>query len=383
MHHLRFGLMTVLLLLSCLGFALGGPWAWTALVFNGGGVVLGDLLGPDETSTFLRPRERVLNAWLFLCLPLLLGMHVLLWWLAGTGDPLGLGAWVQRLTGHDLFAARQAMTSLSWFGAILGAGLVTAAAGTNVGHELVHRTRQPAHMAWGRWLLAFTFDASFSIEHVHGHHARVSTCEDPATARRGQWVYGFIFSSTWGQLVSAWRLEAGRLARKRLPLWSRHNRFLRGWVMSATLAAAAFTVGRGRGLVLFVATGLFGKAVLETINFVEHYGLVRLPGMKVEPRHSWNSNAWMSSTVLYNLTRHSDHHAEGSKPFWRLRPLPEAPMLPTGYMGMILLALVPPLYRHVMAPRLRQWDQAYADPSERDLALAESRRSGWAELKAS
>ena len=85
----------------------------------------------------------------------------------------------------------------------------------------------------------------------------------------------------------------------------------------------------------------------------------------------------MSTTVLYNLTRHSDHHAEGSKPFWRLRPLPEAPMLPTGYMGMILLALVPPLYRRAMAPRLRAWDTTHADPDERAVALAENRRCGW------
>lgn len=122
--------------------------------------------------------------------------------------------------------------------------------------------------------------------------------------------------------------------------------------------------------------------MLECVNYLEHYGLVRAPGSKVEPRHSWNSNAWMSSTVLYNLTRHSDHHAEGSKPFWRLRPLPDAPMLPTGYMGMILLALVPPLFRRVMEPRLRIWDRDHATAAERELARQADLRAGWIERPA-
>jgi alkane 1-monooxygenase len=147
--------------------------------------------------------------------------------------------------------------------------------------------------------------------------------------------------------------------------------------MTLALLAAAFAIGQWPAVFFFTLSGLLGKAVLESVNYLEHYGLVRLPGTKVEPRHSWNSNAWMSSTVLYNLTRHSDHHAEGSKPFWRLRPMPEAPTLPTGYMGMILLALVPPLFRRAMEPRLRAWDARHASDAERALAQQESQRAGW------
>jgi alkane 1-monooxygenase len=146
--------------------------------------------------------------------------------------------------------------------------------------------------------------------------------------------------------------------------------------MTLALMGAAFGLGGLRALGFFVASGLLGKAVLECVNYVEHYGLVRVPGTPVAPRHSWNSNAWMSSTVLYNLTRHSDHHAEGSKPFWRLRPLPEAPTLPTGYMGMILLTLVPPLFRHVMGPRLAHWDAHHAQAAERDLARQAQEAAG-------
>ncbi len=367
MHHLRFGLMTLLLGLATFRFAQGGPWMWAPLALSGGLVVLLDLLGPQETSAFEAPKPWVLNAWLYATLPLLLAMNGLLWWMAGSGDPLHLGATVLRLTGHDLLAARAASGPLHWLGAVLGCGLVTASAGTNVAHELTHRTRSAFDLIWGRWLLAFTFDTTFAIEHVHGHHARVATFEDPASARRGESVYAFIVRSTFQQLASAWDLEARRLARKGHGTWSRHNRWLRGQLFTLALLGTAYALGGGRAVGFFMASGIFGKVILEIVNYVEHYGLVRVPGTPVLPRHSWNSNAWMSSTMLYNLTRHSDHHAEGSKPFWRLRPMPEAPTLPTGYMGMILLTLVPALYRKVMAPRLAAWDATYASEAERAL----------------
>lgn len=378
MARFRFGLMSLLLGLTLWRFTRGGAWMWAPLVVSGGLVALLDTVGPDDTTDLSATPTGWLNAWLFLTLPLLAGMHSLLWWLAGTGDALGLGAALLRVGGPDLAAARTATGPASWLGAILGCGFLTAAAGTTVGHELVHRTRQPLHLVWGRWLLALTFDASFAIEHVHGHHARVATFDDPASARRGERVYGFIFRSTLGQLRGAWGLEVARLARKGQGTWSVHNRFLRGWLMSLAWLALAALLGGWRAVACFGASALWGKAILEIINFIEHYGLLRLPGTRVEPRHSWNSNAWMSSTVLYHLTRHSDHHAEGGKPFWRLRPLPEAPSLPAGYMGMLLLALVPPLYERLMRPRLAAWDRHQASGAERQLALAEDLRAGWA-----
>lgn len=380
MTHLRFGFMSLLLLGGTWRFAHGGASICLPILAVPALVLLLDALGAEERTVPSAPWPWVLNGWLFLTLPLMLLQHAVLWWLAGTADPFGLGESVYRLLGQDLAAARAATRPWHWLGALPGCALLTAAAATTVGHELVHRTLKPLHMAWGRWLLAFTFDTSFAIEHVHGHHARVSTFEDPASARRGETVYGFLFRSTWGQLRSAWQLERRRLERKGLPAFSWHNRFLRGWPMSAALASLAWALGGPRALLFFVLSGILGKAVLETINFVEHYGLVRLPGSRVEPRHSWNSNAWLSSTVLYNLTRHSDHHAEGGKPYWRLQPMPDAPMLPFGYMAMLLLAMVPPLFRALMAPRLRDWDAGHASPDERALADTETRRSGWTEL---
>ena len=377
MSRFRFGLMSALLLAATWRFTRGGAWMWAPFCVSAGVVALADTFGPDETSDLADTGPWLFNLWLFLTLPTLLVMHSLLWWMAGTGDALGLGAALLRSGGPDLVAARQASGPLSWLGAVLGCGFLTAAAGTTVGHELVHRTRQPLHLLWGRWLLALTFDASFAIEHVYGHHAKVSTFEDPASARRGERVYGFILRSTFGQLGGAWRLERERLARKGLGPWGPRNRFLRGWLFSAAWMGLAFTLGGGRAVAFFVAAGLWGKAILEIINFIEHFGLVRLPGTRVEPRHSWNSNAWMSSTVLYHLTRHSDHHAEGGKPFWRLRPMPNAPMLPAGYMGMLIVALIPTWFERTMRPRLEAWDSRHATEAERGVARAENGRAGW------
>ncbi len=377
MPRLRFGLMSLLLLAATWRFTRGGAWMWAPLLVSSVLVALVDTVGPDEITDLSTTPPRWLNAWLFLTLPLLLGMHAVLWWMAGTGDALGLGAGLLRLGGPDLAAARAATGPWSWLGAVLGCGFLTAAAGTTVGHELVHRTRQPLHLVWGRWLLGLTFDASFAIEHVYGHHAKVATFEDPASARRGERVYGFILRSTVGQVRSAWAIERERLRRKGHGVWTSRNRFLRGWLFSAAWAGLAFILGGWRAVAFFVACGLWGKAILEIINYVEHYGLVRQPGTRVEPRHSWNSNAWMSSTVLYHLARHSDHHAEGGKPFWRLRPLPEAPMLPAGYMGMLLVALVPGLFERLMRPRLDAWDAHHADPTEQRIVAQENRRAGW------
>ena len=377
MARLRFGLMSLLLLAATWRFTRGGAWMWAPILVSTSLVALADTIGPDETTDLSASRPWLFNLWLFLTLPFLLAMHGGLWWMAGTRDALGLGAALLKLGGPDLFAARLASGPWSWLGAALGCGFLTAAAGTTVGHELVHRTRQPFHLVWGRWLLALTFDASFAIEHVYGHHAKVATGEDPASARRGERVYGFILRSSIGQLRSAWHLEGERLARKRQSPWSAHNRFLRGWLLSAAWAGLAFLLGGWRAVAFFVASAIWGKAVLEITNFIEHYGLIRLPGTRVEPRHSWNSNAWMSSTILYHLTRHSDHHAEGGKPFWRLRPMPAAPMLPAGYMGMLIAALVPPWYRRLMVPRLAAWDAQHASAAEQVVALEENRRAGW------
>jgi alkane 1-monooxygenase len=300
----------------------------------------------------------------------------------GTGDLLGIGGWVQATFGYDMFTARAETTALGLLGGVLSLGLSYASIGTNIGHELTHRTQDPVAMFVGRWLLAFTLDAEFAIEHVYGHHNRLGTAKDPATARRGESFYSFLPRSLVGQTRSAWGLETTRLARLGHATLGWRNRMLRGWLMSLVIVAAFYAVAGITGALVWLAAAFAGRTVLEAVNYFEHYGLIRVEGEPVEPRHSWNTNKRLTNVTLFNLARHSHHHAEGDAQFWKLRPYPEAPTLPFGYLtSMLLVYVVPGWYRRMMTPLLLDWDRRYASPAERKLAEQANRDSGISELK--
>jgi Fatty acid desaturase len=359
----HYALMNALLVANIAAMLTGGVWPWVSFL---GAVLLSSAVdeaaGDDLRDTSGAP-VRFLDAMLYLTLPLVALNVIVLAHLFGTGDPVGFGI-ALGLFGVDLEAARVANGPWPLLGAILAVGLFTGAAGTNVAHELTHRTDRPGSMIAGRWLLAFSFDTSFSIEHVYGHHRNVCTRDDPATARRGEYVLAFALRSFWHGNLSAWRIERERLSRKGLPILSRWNRFLTGQAMSLALVAAVWWIGSWPAVLAFAATGLQGKLYLELVNYIEHYGLVRAPGQRVETRHSWNTYRLVSSGLLYNLPRHSNHHRFATKPFWTLEPEPDGPTYPHGYMTMLLIALVPPLFNRIVAPRLEEWDRTQATAEE-------------------
>ena len=146
---------------------------------------------------------------------------------------------------------------------------------------------------------------------------------------------------------------------------------------AAIVGAVRLAAGGASAVIVFVLSALAGRSVLEAVNYFEHYGLVRDPDQPVEPRHSWNSNKRLSNVVLFNLARHSHHHAEGDAQFWQLRSYRDAPTLPYGYLTcMLLVYLVPGWYRNRMTPLLLDWDRRYASAGERRLAAAANRASG-------
>jgi hypothetical protein len=375
--YLRFLGVYGFVLATTAGIALGGAWMWLGFGVIYGAMIVGDeLLGDDYSEPDYR-FPALLDALLYLAVPTLGLLCFVMAWMAGAGDLLGFGAWALAHGNVDLFAARDASGPIHWLGAILSAALTFAAVGTNVGHELTHRTTDPLAMVAGRWLLAATFDAEFAIEHVYGHHRRLATPADPATARRGEQFYGFLVRSVIGQTRSAWHLERGRLEKLDQPVFGWRNRYLRGWLMSALLVIAFAAAAGPKGALVFVLTALAGRTVLEAVNYFEHYGLVRDPDAPVEPRHSWNSNKALSNVVFFNLARHSHHHAQGDAQFWRLRSYRDAPTLPYGYLTcMLLVYVLPGWYRDRMTPLVLDWDRRYANPVERRLADAANRESG-------
>lgn len=367
--YLTSWLTPLLVGFSIAAFLQGGWFLWAPLIAQLLIFIVGDAILPKDESEPSLGHPFLLNLPVYTVLPLLLMMDLILIWLVGSGDFGGIGAWAQSNLNVDFFAARAGTDHWAmWLGGLLSAALTNAVAGTVAGHELTHRTNSMFDMFMGRWMLALTADTSFAIEHVYGHHARVATPEDPATARRGESYYTFTLRSTIFSYVHAYQLERNRLAKLNKSIWMPMNSpFMRGNLQNLALFGAAYWISGWTGLACWAAIALIGKQFLEMTNYFEHYGLLRVPGQPVEPRHSWNSNHWMSSHVMYSLARHSHHHAAAEVPYWKLRAYPNAPMLPMGYLTLIVLSLVPPVFKKIMEPALKNWDEKHATPEERKL----------------
>src|SRR3954454_7873452 len=228
--------------------------------------------------------------------------------------------------------------------------------GINTAHELGHKRE-----ANERWLskiaLAQSFYGHFYIEHNRGHHVRVATPEDPASSRLGETYYRFWPRTVVGSLRSAWHLETSRHRLRGRSVWSVRNEILHAWAMTVVLFTA-LTATFGWAVLPFLALQAFvGFSVLEVVNYLEHYGLLRQRNAagryeKVDPRHSWNSDRLTTNVFLFQLQRHSDHHANPLRRYQTLRSFDVSPQLPAGYATMLLLALVPPLWHRVMDKRV-------------------------------
>ncbi len=365
LDYLKYFMFHLVGLLSVAAILAGGNYVTAGLLAVVVFYIVGDAVMGDDVSTPVFSHPRVLTTQLWLALPLLALIAFSAVWSVSAGDPFGFGHRVSELTGYDVMAARNPLASFNTLSTVILTGLMIGLVGTITGHELTHRTWDTISMFIGRSLLAFSFDTSFAIEHVYGHHRYVATEHDPATAPRGRHVYHHAVASTIKGNISAWKIEARRLKLKGYALISMHNAVLRGYLMSVVLVMAAWAVGGSRGALFFIISALFGKFLLEVVNYMEHYGIVRDPATAVQPRHSWNTNRRISSWTLFNLTRHSHHHAQGEVPFHELKPYPEAPMMVNGYLTTILIAMIPPLWHYLMTPKVFDWDQYHASGEER------------------
>ena len=243
----------------------------------------------------------------------------------------------------------------SEIGLALTVGTV-AGVGINTAHELGHK-RESVERWLAKIALAQSFYGHFYIEHNRGHHVKVATPEDPASARMGESLYMFLPRTIGGSVRSAWRLEQPRFKRRNQSHWSLRNDVLNAWLMSIVLWTALVVFFGPQILPFLILQAFVGIVLLETVNYLEHYGLLRQRTQtgrweRVIPAHSWNSNNIATNVLLYHLQRHSDHHANPTRRYQALRDDQEAPVLPTGYAGMIVLALFPPLWRRVMDSRV-------------------------------
>ena len=255
-----------------------------------------------------------------------------------------------------LVVSTQSLAAFEWVGLIFTVGIVFGVNGINVGHELGHRQASKERFV-GKLLLLPALYMHFYIEHNFGHHLHAATPEDPATARYNQTVYSFWFTSTIRQYISGWAIQRRLLNNYKLGFFSlRNDMFWYIWIQLAYLAVIYFFFGIN-GAFFAICAAVVGFILLETVNYIEHYGLLRLKKAsgryeRVRECHSWNSNHIIGRIVLYELTRHSDHHYKSSKKYQTLACHEDSPQMPFGYPTSMVMSLFPPLWFYVMNKRI-------------------------------
>lgn len=318
MAQLRYLSPFAFLALLPLGGALGGGWAFLAAVTTPLCLTLLDSALGSESSS---PPNRTGSRWI--------PRIYVVFQLAAT-------AWA---------AVRMASPSTGLVEAVgltASAGVTSGVFGFVAAHELIH-SRDPRDRALGLTFLASVFYMHFRIAHLHGHHRRAATVDDPASARLGEGLYAFLLRSISGQFREAWTFEARR---------SRGNRMI-GYLVIEVALLAALAISSWRALAFIVAVAVIAVILLESFNYVAHYGLSRRAGERLGPQHSWNSERRMNNAALLNMGRHSDHHRGGGRSFQELERVPRSAELPSGYAAALLAALIPPLWRRIMDPRAR------------------------------
>lgn len=343
MKDLKYLFAYVAPISAFVGLYYGGVWSLGAVYVAFGLIPLLELVLPYSKTNFTEEEEasRVsiifFDVLLYLNIPILYG---LIWFYFVTMSAGGL-------------------STFEVVGMTLNIGVLIGSIGINVAHELGHRTSKFEQFL-SKTLLLSALYMHFFVEHNRGHHKNVATDEDPASARLGEVVYIFWLRSMILGYFSAWKLESQRLERAQKAVVSFANEMIRFQIIQGVyLAAVGFTFGWAM-VPYAILIALIGVLLLETVNYIEHYGLRRKKLASgryenVQPTHSWNSNHELGRIFLYELTRHSDHHFKATRKYQVLRHFEEAPQLPLGYPASMLLSLVPPLWFVYMNGKVKRY----------------------------
>jgi alkane 1-monooxygenase len=260
------------------------------------------------------------------------------------------------------FLNRVGEGNLTWWeiaGSIFAFGIACGVLGINVAHELGHRNTW-YEQTMSKMLLLTSLYMHFFIEHNRGHHKNVSTDEDPASSRYGESIYAFFPRTISDSWRSAWKIETDRLKKAHIPFWSLQNEMLMYQLIQLAFLGFIAAVWGWKVMLYFMAAAFIGILLLETVNYIEHYGLRRkkIDGAyydKVLPIHSWNSDHPIGRIMLFELSRHSDHHYLPSRKYQVLRHFDKSPQMPTGYPGMMVLSYFPPLWFKVMHRQIQKY----------------------------
>ena len=250
------------------------------------------------------------------------------------------------------------LATVDIIGRITAMGMLCGTFGINVAHELGHR-KNKFEQTLAKISLLSSLYMHFFIEHNKGHHKNVATPQDPSSARYNEWLYSFYFRTIIYSYLSAWHISNNEMHKKGKSTFSLQNEMLQAHIIQALLIAAVYFFFGGWITIYFLGAAFMGILLLETVNYIEHYGLQRKSTSqnsfeRTMPSHSWNSNHAIGRILLFELSRHSDHHYLASRKYQILKHHDDSPQLPTGYPGTMLLALLPPLWFKIMNKKILQ-----------------------------
>lgn len=352
MDYLRYLLPFVVMSLTALGLALGGPWTWLGIGLFVLMAIPDALMDFDYAARRMKPAGALFMAWIQL-IPFA-AIWVCFWlFLAGPYDALSLS------------------------GAVISTAVISAACGLPVGHELFHRAEGVSRFA-GALITNVMLCNYVELEHNRGHHIETSSVLDVDTPRRGEALYPFMWRLLVYFHVGAIHQEKRRLSAYGESVWlSPRSRVLWSLGGAAVMIAAFYAADGWRSALIAALTGTMGACTMTVFSYVQHYGLVRLPGTPIQKRHAWNHPRPLSRALTFEIVTHSQHHIDPTTSYWDLPVYRDAPLVGSA-IAYFWMALLPPLWHRVMRRHLARWDERFASPAERRLAYEANVAAGWA-----
>ena len=353
--NIRYFIAPLLILVTLAGVLAGGVWAWTGVGLLGVGIILDTLINVQTRGAIDENGETLGIPWLqntvmYLMLPVFVALQIAL--------------------AYQIY---NGMTGVELLGAVLSTGIF-AGIGIIYGHELSH-TKGVAFVI-SRWMMALSGSAHFCYAHVYNHHLELASEDDPATAPRGRTIYGHYPLSYLGQSKFLFNMEKERLSRMGVSFISWQNRWIRGYLMAVPTVALFFAAGGWVGMAVLATIWGISNFELEALNYLEHYGLIRVKDQPIDYRHNWDNSTAFTAWFFIEIGRQADHHDRGETHFWELENV-GCPNTGWGYFVVFFIALVPPIWHWYMRKRLAAWDEHFATDEEKAIALRINKEVGY------
>ena len=375
--NIKYLLAPSLILVTFFGVLAGGLLSWIGVALLGVGVVVDTVLRRQASSSMhkddgtTKASPAFQNMVMYFMLPVFVLLQLALAWRVNgfmTGVPVEVTS-----TWFNLIPVYSGITSLDLIGAVLSTGIF-AGIGIIYGHELSHC--KGFAFIISRMTMGLSGSAHFCYAHVYNHHLELASEDDPATAPRGRTIYGHYLLSYLGQSKFVFNMEKERLSRMGVSFISWQNRWIRGYLMSIPSAVLFFMAGGWIGIAALATVWVISNFELEALNYLEHYGLVRVKDQPIDYRHNWDNNTLFTSWFFIEIGRQADHHYRGETHFWELENV-GAPNTGWGYFTIFALALVPPLWHWYMRKRLATWDTKFATDEEKSIATRINKEVGY------